>query len=261
MHTRLHTVLLVVACVLAACSDSDSDGGTVSPSSTTTVVSGSAATVSSGQSAPSTNPHRSSYNTTPLRSDGQRVTFRLTTTDGVTGEVSLAPLDTTIDRIQSSVSLIRPDGQTAGGRDVFSSRADDEMFAGYCASVLGGNCTPRSTEALAEGNRVETYGRADGGISTRVVFGPWAILVQGRDVADSFSFRNGPDGFPLITARGGGWSTSSTELNISTVTGRYVMRSDPSGTCGVPAARVTCDRGLSIQSFGPDPDATLHRMN
>lgn len=258
MHCRLHAVVLVVSCLLAACADSDT--GTA-PSSTTASAAGTASTVSSGPAAPTTHPHRGGYNTTPLRSDGQRVTFRITTTDGVTGEVSFAPTDTTIERIQSSVSLIGPGGQAVGGRDVFSSRADDEMFASYCASDLGGNCTPRSTAELAEGNRVETFGRADGGTSTRVVFGPWAIFVQGRDVADSFSFRSGPDGFPLIAARGAGWSTTNIELNISTATGRYVMRSDPGGTCAAPAPRTMCDRGLSIQSFGPGPDATLRRMN
>ena len=262
MHARLRdalltVVVLVVVSALAACSDSD----TAAPPSTATATAA-AALGSTAPTPPSTTPLRAgSYNITPLRSDGQRVTYRVTMTDGVTAEVSLAPPGATLERVQPSVSLVRPNGQTAGGREVFTSRADDEVFAAYCASTLGGNCTPRSSEEIADGNRFETFGRADGGTATRVVFGPWAVWVQGRDVADSFTFRNGPDGFPLIAARSPGWSTTNAELNVSTVTGRYVMRSDPSGTCGAPAARTACDRGLSIQSSGPDADASLRRMN
>lgn len=258
MHARLRDALLLVAvCLLAACSDSD----TTSPSNT---VTGAAAVGSSGSTAPSpstTARSTGSYNITPLRTDGQRVTFRITMTDGVTAEISLAPPDATIERVQPSVSLVRPNGQLAGGREVFTSRADDDVFVAFCASALGGNCTPRSSEDLAEGNRIETFGRADGGTAMRVVFGPWAVFVQARDVADSFTFRNGPDGFPLISPRSAGWSATNSELAISSLTGRYVMRSDPSGACGAPAARTACDRGLTIQSSGPDADASLRRMN
>ena len=256
MHASLRDALFLLAlCAVGACADSD----TASPSTTAT---GAAAVGSTSSPTPTTTPLRAgNYNVTPLRTDGQRVTFRITMTDGVTAEISLAPPDATIERVQPSVSLVRPNGQPAGGREVFTSRADDEVFATYCASALGGNCTPRASEELADGNRFETFARADGGTATRVVFGPWAVLVQGRDVADAFTFRNGPDGFPLIAARSPGWSATNTELAISSVTSRYVLKSDPSGTCSAPAARTACDRGLTIQSSGPDADASLRRMN
>jgi hypothetical protein len=258
MQSRLHGALLVVIGLLAACSDSNSTSTSGSAPTTTAMT---AVSTSAVPAPPSTFPLSvGNYNVTPLRTDGQRVVFRITTPDGATGEVSFSPPDTTIETIQPSISLIRPDGQTAGGRDIYSSRADG-TFRSYCESVLGGNCTPRRTEEIRDGNRFETFARTDGGTASRVVFGPWAIFVEGRDAADSFSFHNGPDGFPLISARTTGWSTTNITLSVSTPTGRYEMQSDPTGACGPAQPRTVCDRGLSIRSFGPGPDASVRRMN
>jgi hypothetical protein len=249
---------VVALCVLAACGDSGSDETTAS--STTTVVG-----LTTSSVAPSTTRALSTgnYNVTPLRSDGQRVTFRLTLADGVTGEVSLTPANTTIDAVEPKIELVRPNGQAGGGGDIFTTRADDPAFDAFCASALGGNCKPRSTEDLREGNRLETYALAAGGTINRVVFGQWAIMVHGRDVADAFTFRIGPDGFPLVAARASGWRAGPSALYVDTQSGaRYVLRSDPSGTCSVATgSRVQCDRGLSVEPVATSPDASIRRIN
>src|SRR5687768_17340090 len=146
MRSRLHVILVSAACCVAACSDSSTQ-----PSTTVTAVSNttSAAPTSTPTStSTSTSIARSlgGYNVTPLRSDGQRVTFRLTSPDGATGEVSFAPPDTTISLIEPSIGLVRPDGQSAGGGGIFSAAANDAFFASYCTTTLAGNCTPKTSE-------------------------------------------------------------------------------------------------------------------
>jgi hypothetical protein len=253
----MHGALLVAACLLAACSDSDSDPAASTaapPTAATTLVT----TSSAGTASTTTVRGLGNYNVTPLRRDGQRVTFRLTVPDGVVGEVSFAPADTVISMVEPSIELRRPGGAPAGGGGIFGARADDPFFTNFCSVALGGNCTPRSSDALADGNRFESFSRAAGGDAMRVVFGPWAMFVQGRVVADAFVFHNGPDGFPLVTPRGGGFTTANAYVRVYTTAGpRYHLRSDPSGACdpaGTTAQR--CDRGLSIDGA----DATVRRI-
>jgi hypothetical protein len=247
--------LLSLACLLAACGDAGSDetgDSTDALASTTVQAASTTAARSTGN-----------YNVTPLRSDGQRVIFRITLADGVTGEVSLAPADTAIESVGPRIELMRPGNVAAGGGDIFTTRADDRTFATFCASTLGGVCKPRTTEDLSEGIQYETYGLAAGGTIGRVVFGQWAVIVNGRDVADAFTFRIGPDGFPLVSPRTTGWSTSAPSLTINASrAARYLMRSDPSGSCGpAPGSRTHCDRGLSVEALSTSPDASVKRIN
>src|SRR5205085_1402782 len=156
MRSRLCVLLVVSAFVGAACGDATS--GT-SPASMT------AAAVTTSVSTPSTTTalNLGGYNVTPVRSDAQRVTFRLTLPDGSTGEVAFSPADTAITSVEPSIDLVRPDGQPAGGGGIFTAAADDKFFVSYCATALGGNCSPQRTDSIADGNRVETYARAIGG--------------------------------------------------------------------------------------------------
>jgi hypothetical protein len=198
-----------------------------------------------------------------VRSDGQRVTFRLTVPDGATGEVSFAPPDTTISLIEASIGLVRPGGQSAGGGGIFTAARDDAFFASYCAVTLGGNCTPKTSEPIADGNRVETFAPTAGGTATRVVFGPWAMFVQDRDVANAFAFRSGPDGFPLVAPVAAGYTMKDAYLRLYTSGAPPVhMRSDPSGACsGDAATSGLCDRGLSIERTGLSPAPSIRRIN
>src|SRR5688572_25970964 len=138
MRSRLQVILVALACLVAACSGADDAAppSTVSGAVTTSPSPLSTATPSttSAATAPSTTTARSlgGYNVTPLRSDGQRVTFRLTTPDGAMGEVSFAPPDTIISSVEPSIGLTRPNGQPAGGGGVGSSAKDDAFFASYC---------------------------------------------------------------------------------------------------------------------------------
>lgn len=255
MRVRLLVLLVASAGVAVACGDSSPES--TAPSSTIATV------ATTGASAPATTTlSLGGYNVTPVRSDGQRVTFRLTAPDGVTGEVAFSPAETTISAVEPSIDLVRPDGQSAGGGGIFSAAANDKFFANYCTTALGGNCSPKTSDSIAEGNRVETFTRAAGGTTTRVVFGPWAMFVQDRDVANAFSFRGGPDGFPLIEPRTAGFTTANRSLRIYTAGGSiYLLRSDPSGTCKADTTTSgLCDRGLSV-----DPSAfaapTVKRVN
>ncbi|MEO8691970.1 MAG: hypothetical protein ABI658_00555 [Acidimicrobiales bacterium] len=255
MRSRLLVFLVSSACLATACGDSVSESAT----SSSTIAAG----ISTSVSTPSTTTlSLGGYNITPLRSDGQRVTFRLTVPDGATGEVAFSPADTQISLVEPSIELLRPDGQSAGGGGIFGAAANDAFFANYCATALGGNCSPKTSEPIADGNRVETYTRTIGGTTTRVVFGPWAMFVQDRDVANAFSFRGGPDGFPLVEPRASGFTTKNASLRVYTAAGsRYLMRTDASGTCSSDAVTSgLCDRGLSV-----DPSAftapTLRRIN
>ena len=74
------------------------------------------------------------------------------------------------------------------------------------------------------------------------------MFVQDRDVASAFSFRGGPDGFPLVEPRAAGYTTRSPSLRVYTAAGsRYLMRSDASGACNADGATSgLCDRGLSV---------------
>ena len=264
MRPRLHVILVAAACLVAACSGSSPD--TAAPSSTTAAaVSSTSGAPTTSSSTPTTTIARrlGSYNVTPLRSDGQRVTFRLTAPDGAIGEVGFTPPNTTISLIEASIDLLRPDGQSAGGGGIFTAAADDPFFASYCATALGNNCAPKTSEPIADGNRVETFARAIGGTATRVVFGPWAMFVQDRDVANAFTFRSGPDGFPLVAPIASGYATRNASLNVYTSDGPpYHLRSDPSGTCTNDAAMSgRCDRGLTIEASGLSPAASIRRTN
>jgi len=163
--------------------------------------------------------------------------------------------------IEPSVSLLKPDGQPGGGGGIFPATAESGMFASICAGILGGNCTPKTTAALADGNRVEEFARADGGVLTRVVFGPWAMLVGNRDSAAAFDFHGGPDGFPVVAARAAGYAIKDPYLTIyMTDARRYILRSDPAAVCnGTSGSR--CDRGLSIEPLGPVDDVVVRRVN
>jgi hypothetical protein len=257
VQLRLRVLGLITVCLLTACGDSNADDAT---NASTTMPA-----PSSASSAPTTiaAPSKGNYNVTPLRHDDQRVTFRVTLADGVTGEVSLTPADTAIESVGPWVELMRPGNVITGGGDIFTTRFDDTIFASFCASALGGKCTPRSTEPLADGNQFETYDLAAGGTIGRVVFGPWAILVKDRETADAFTFRGGPDGFPLVSPRATGWSTGTPTLTIyASRSTRYVLRSDPSGNCSPNAgSRVQCDRGLSVEPVATSPDASVRRVN
>jgi hypothetical protein len=256
-------MLLIVVLLVGACSDDSPDA--VAGSTTSVVATAAAAAAASSTTAaatPSTTAARSvgNYNVAPLRSDGQRVTFRVTLADGATAEMSLTPADTAIKTVDPKIDLVRPNGTPAGGGTIHTVRADDATFTSFCSSALGGKCKPSSTQDLAEGNELETFALASGETTSRVVFGPWAIFVNGRDVADAFTFRNGPDGFPLVSARAAGWSTSAPTLSVETAGGaRYLLRSDPSGTCPPADSRTHCDRGLSIQPLATSPDASVRR--
>lgn len=268
MRSRLHVILGAAACFVAACSDSSPDSVTP-PSTTVATVSTTTSAAPTSTSTPtatsSTTIARSlgGYNVTPLRSDGQRVTFRLTTPDGAIGEVAFAPPDATISLIEASIDLVRPGGQSAGGGGIFTAASDDALFASYCATALGGNCAPTTSEPIADGNRVETFARTTGGTATRVVFGPWAMFVQDRDVANAFAFRSGPDGFPLVASLSTGFTTRNSYLRVYTAgEPRYHMRSDPSGACSGDAARLgMCDRGLSIEPIGLSSAASIRRIS
>ena len=272
---RLHAILVAAACVVAGCSGSSPDSAAPSSTiatavSTTTGAPPTSASVPStstttSPSMPSTTSARSlgGYNLTPLRSDGQRVTFRLTVPDGAMGEVSFAPPDTTISLIEASIALVRPDGQSAGGGGIFTAAADDALFSRFCTVTLGGNCAPKTSEPIADGNRVETFTRVDGGTATRVVFGPWAMFVRDRDVANAFLFRSGPDGFPLVAQSTAGYTTKDAYLSVYTGGGPpYHVRSDPSGACsGGAAASAQCDRGLSVEPSGQSAPPSVRRIN
>ena len=273
MRSRLQVILVVIACLVAACSGSD-DGATPTSTiaggvSTTTTPSTATTPTTTGTPtatlAPSTTTARSlgGYNVTPLRSDGQRVTFRLTTPDGATGEVSFAPADTIISSIEPSIVLTRPNGQPAGGGGISSSAKDDAFFASYCGVALGGNCSPMTTEPIVDGNVFETFARSDGRSVSRVVFGPWAMFVQDRDIANAFSFRSGPDGFPLVVPLAAGWTTSDPFLRVYIGGGPpYYLRSNSSGMCtGDTATSGLCDRGLSIDRGVVSPAPSIRRIN
>jgi hypothetical protein len=165
--------------------------------------------------------------------------------------------------IEASIDLVRPGGQSAGGGGIFTAAADDAFFASYCATALGGNCAPTTSEPIADGNRVDTFARAIGGTATRVVFGPWAMFVQDRDVANAFAFRSGPDGFPLVAPLAAGYTTRNSYLRVYTAGApRYQMRSDPSGACSDDATKSgQCDRGLSIEPIGLSAAASIRRIN
>ena len=260
---RLQVILMSAACYLAACSDSTQDSASIEASSSTVAAGATGGTQSASVPPTTMTLSLGGYSVTPLRSDAQRVTFRLTLPDGATGEVAISPPNTTISLVEPSIGLLRPDGQPAGGGEIFTASAGDKFFTSYCADALGGNCTPRTNDPIADGNRVETFMRTDGGIVTRVVFGPWAMFVQGRDIADAFAFHGGPDGFPMVAARAPGYATKNAYLTVVTNGGpRYVMRSDPSGACStVSSTRIHCDRGLSIEALGSAEPATVRRMN
>ncbi|HUP73159.1 MAG TPA: hypothetical protein VM282_08920 [Acidimicrobiales bacterium] len=276
MHSRLQLILVAIVGLVAACSGSTDESAppastisavaatTTTTTTTTTSTTTPPATTAAATTTPTTAARSlGGYNTTPLRSDGQRVTFRLTTPDGVTGEVAFAPPDTTISSIEASIELVRPNGQPGGGGDIFTAASNDAFFASFCAGTLGGKCAPTTSEPIADGNRVETFARATGGTTTRVVFGPWAMLVQDRDVANAFRFHSGTDGFPLVVPRAAGYSTTNPALQVFTAAGpRYLMRSTSSGTCsGDTATSGLCDRGLSIEASGPFPAPSIRRIN
>jgi hypothetical protein len=277
MRSRLQPILVALMVLVAACSGSDDAAApsstiaalaatTTTSTSTTTATTSTATTSTATTVTTTTTAARSlgNYNITPLRSDGQRVTFRLTTPDGVTGEVAFAPPNTVISSIEASIDLVRPDGQPGGGGRIFTAASDDAYFASYCASTLGGKCAPATSEPIADGNRVETFASASGGgTTTRVVFGPWAMLVHDRVVANAFGFLSGTDGFPMVVPRAGGYSTTKPALLIFTAGGpRYVMRSLSSGTCsGDTATTGLCDRGLSVEASGPFPAPSIRRIN
>lgn len=202
------------------------------------------------------------YNVTPVRSDGQRVTFRLTLPDSTIGEVAFSPADTAISLVEPSIELVRPDGQSVGV-GIFTAAANDAFFSSYCKNSLGGNCTPKTSESIADGNRAETFTRTDGAIVTRVVFGPWAMIVHGREIADAFSFRGGPDGFPLVEPRTAGFTIKNPYVRVYTNSGPpYLLRQDPSGSCtGLARTALHCDRGLTIESVSNAASPTVHRIN
>ena len=137
-----------------ACGDSGSAPESAPPSTTI-----GADTTSGTPSAPSSTMPLSlgGYNVTPIRSDGQRVTFRITLPDEAVGEVSFAPVNTTISYVEPSIELLRPGGQPAGGGGIFTAAESDPFFVSYCANSLGGNSAPKSSEALADGNRLEAF--------------------------------------------------------------------------------------------------------
>jgi hypothetical protein len=271
MNQRSWLTLVASACVLAACSSkaSQSIPTTSTKQSEATTTQSAAATTTRGTAITTTAPSPSTtvaappgpYSVTPIRSDGQRVTFRLTVPDGAVAEVSLSPADATITLIEPSVALVKPDGQSGGGGGIFSSSTADGMFASLCASVLGGNCTPKATAPLADGNRVEEFTRTDGGILTRVVFGPWATTVGDRAIAAAFDFHGGPDGFPVVAARTTGYSIKDSFLRIYMTDGRrYILRSDTAAACnGTSAPR--CDRGVSVESQGSNDDVSVRRIS
>ena len=259
---RAYLSLVAAACVVAACSSSPTDS---TPSSTTIDLTTSTTSNAVATTAPTTTttlaPSLGGYSVTPVRSDGQRVTFRLTVPDGAVAEVAFSPPDATIRLIEPSIGLRPPDGRTAGG-GIFAASATTGIFADMCATMLGGNCTPKTSDALADGARVEEFARVDGGVLVRVVFGPWAILVREREIASAFNFHGGPDGFPIVTARTPGYSTTDPYLYIYMTDGRrFILRSDASGACAANSSP-RCDRGLSIDAPGSaNDDVTLRRIS
>ena len=272
MNWRSCLTLAATAGLLAACSSDSSPASTTQSTATTTQSAAPTSTAATTQStaptstavtAPSTTATATpgGYSVTPIRSDGQRVTFRLTVPDGAVAEVSLSPPDATIMLIEPSVSLLKPDGQPGGGGGIFPATAGSGLFASICAGILGGNCTPKTTTPLTDGNRVEEFARTDGGVLTRVVFGPWAMIVGNRESAAAFDFHGGPDGFPVVAARAAGYAIKDPYLTIyMTDARRYIMRSDPAAVCsGISGSR--CDRGLSIEPLGTVDDVVVRRVN
>ena len=259
VHPRLQLILVTTACLVGACGDSGSASEPAPPSTTIGAV-----TTSGTPSAPSSTMPLSlgGYNVTPIRSDGQRVTFRITLPDEAVGEASFAPIDTTISYVEPSIELLRPGGQPAGGGGIFTAAESDPFFVSYCANSLGGNCTPKSSESLADGNRLEAFTRTDGVVVTRVVFGPWAMFVQGREIADAFIFRGGPDGFPVVHPRAAGFATTNPYLRVYTNHGPpYLFRSNPSGACTeMPRTPQQCDRGLSVESVSTEGAPIVRRI-
>jgi hypothetical protein len=227
---------------------------------TTTLVTTSTSTANASPPPTTVAPSLGGYSVTPVRSDGQRVTFRLTVPDGAVAEVSFSPPDATIMLIEPSIGLLPPNGPAAGG-GIFTASAESGVFASICATVLGGNCTPKSTEPLPDGARVEEFTRADGGVFIRVVFGPWAMTVRDREIAKAFAFHGGPDGFPIVSALSAGYATKDPYLQIYMTDGRrYLLRSDASATCTDAAVSPSrCDRGLTIIGMGQSDDVTVVR--
>jgi hypothetical protein len=263
VRTRRYLSFAAAACVVAACSSAprDSTPSTTTIDLATTTTSNAVATTAPASPTTTLAPSLGGYSVTPIRSDGQRVTFRLTVPDGAVAEVAFSPPDASIRLIEPSIGLRPPDGRTAGG-GIFAASATTGVFADMCATMLGGNCTPKTSDALADGARVEEFTRVDGGVLVRVVFGPWAILVREREIASAFNFHGGPDGFPIVTARTPGYSTADPYLYIFMNDGRrFILRSDVSGACAATSAP-RCDRGLSIDALGSaTDDVTLRRIS